>query len=329
MAAPELQFSRRVALGAAAFGGLAVGGAVAPAAAEGPPEPGPKVWMDMDQKALGAAFDQSVWAPDLPRLVRRFQTNSAQMRERIGQPTRFAYGPAVVERIDLYKTAKLSAPILVLIHGGAWRSATAADYAFPAEMVTAAGAHFLALDFAAIQDVGGDLGVLVDQVRRALIWTHAKAASFGGDPGRIFVVGHSSGGHLAGVMLTTDWTALGLPGDLIKGGICIGGLFDLTPVRLSPRAAYINFSDTMVEAFSPIRHLDRLAAPVALLSGTDESPEYQRQSKAFADAAQAAGRSATLIKGIGYNHFEMMETAANPFGVAGRAILARMGLGWR
>jgi arylformamidase len=288
--------------------------------------PGPKVWLDLDQHALDAAYDQSVWAPNLIQVTTRYISNSQAMRARLGPPMTLAYGPRRAERLHVYRTPEPHAPIFVFIHGGAWRSATAEDYAFPAEMITAAGAHFVGVDFDWVQDVDGDLDILAVQLRQALAFVHGQAPRFGGDRDRIFVGGHSSGGHLTAVMLTTDWAALGLPPDLIKGAISLSGVYDLRPVRLSSRSRYIRFTDAMVAALSPLQHVDRIGAPIVLAVGSYDSPEIKRQAQAFADALQGAGRPMQMLKGEGYNHFELMETAANPFGVAGRALLAQMGL---
>jgi arylformamidase len=135
-----------------------------------------------------------------------------------------AYGSAEVERLDIYRTARALAPVFVFIHGGAWRSGRSKDFAGPAEMFLAAGAHYVVPDFAWVQDVGGSLMVLADQVCRAVAWVYRNAAQFGGDPNRLYLGGQSSGGHLAAVALTTDWQRdFGLPGDIIKGGMCISG----------------------------------------------------------------------------------------------------------
>lgn len=148
------------------------------------------------------------------------------------------------------------------------------------------------LDFAWVQDVGGNLLTLAQQVRRAVAWVYRNAQQFGGDANRIYVSGHSSGGHLAGVLLTTDWQRdFKEPANIIKGGLCSGGIFDLKPVRLSSRSEYINFTDSVEEALSPQRHLDLLNAPVIVAYGTLESPEFMRQSREFAAAVQADGKT--------------------------------------
>ena len=168
---------------------------------------------------------------------------------------------------------------------------------------------------------------MAEQVRQAVAWVRRNAQSFSGDPERIYVSGHSSGGHLAGIILTTDWRKnFDLPTDTVKGGLCCSGMFDLKPVRLSARSSYVKFTDEMEQALSSQRHLDKLNAPVIVAYGTLETPEFQRQSRDFVAAVKAAGKSAQLLVGEGYNHFEMAETLANPYGLLGRAVLELMKL---
>src|SRR5271156_515141 len=259
------------------------------------PEKGPPVFLNYDQAALDAAYDQAAYAPNREQLIKRRIRDSELARHRIGEPERLAYGPAEIERLDIYRTGRDAAPVFVFIHGGAWRSGRSRDYAVPAEMFGAAGAHYVVPDFAWVQDVGGSFMVLADQVRRAIAWVYDNAAHFGGDPNQLYVGGQSSGGHLAAVALMTDWPRdFGLPADMIKGGMCISGMYDLTPVRLSARNKYVEFDDAMVAALSPIRHLDRLHAPLIVAYGTCETLEFQRQNREFAAAVRAAGKSVQL-----------------------------------
>jgi arylformamidase len=316
---------RRIVLGAGAAGALL---AMAPALAQQPAQrvKGPRVWLDMDQAELDDAYDQSVYAPNQRQVTGRYATNSEAVRARLGTPRRFAYGPTPAEGLDVYTTQRANAPVNVFIHGGAWRVGAARDYAFPAELFVQAGAHFVVPDFAPVQELGGDLMAMAGQVRRAVAWVHRNAKTFGGDPGRIYVSGHSSGAHLAGVVLITDWRKdFDLPPDTVKGGLCCSGMFDLKPVRLSARSRYVKFTDEMEDALSAQRHLDRLNTPLILAHGTFETPEFQRQSRDFAAAAKAAGKPVQLLVAQGYNHFEIIETLASPYGLLGRAVLEQMG----
>src|SRR5271169_828145 len=288
---------------------------------------GPLVFLDYDQTALDAAYDQAAYAPNREQLIHRRHSDSAATCTRIGAPERIPYGKADIEKLDIYRTACDRGPIFVFIHGGAWRGGHARDYAVPAEMFGAAGSHYVVPDFSWVQDVGGSLMVLADQVRGAIAWVYRNATRFGGDPSRIYVGGQSSGGHLAAVALTTDWQQeFDLPADVIKGGMCISGMYDLAPVGLSKRSAYVAFDDATVESLSPLRHLDQLRAPLVVAYGTGETPEFQRQNREFAAAVAAAGKPVRLLVGEHYNHFELPETLGNPYGLLGRAALELMGL---
>ncbi|HVV61165.1 MAG TPA: alpha/beta hydrolase [Pseudolabrys sp.] len=294
----------------------------------GPPQhaQGTSVWMNMDQVELDAAYDQSSYAPLLRQIIKRYASSSAATRARLGNPIRAGYGSTPVEALDIFKSKKSNAPVFVFIHGGAWRSGASKDYAFPAELFVNAGAHYVALDFTNVIEAKGDLTVMADQVRRAIVWTHKNAASFGGDANRLYIGGHSSGGHLCGVALTTDWKEFGAPDDMIKGGLCMSGMYDLKPPRLSARSSYIKFTDAMEQALSSQRHIGNLRAPVICTYGTNETPEFQRQNRDFAAAVKAAGKPVELVEAADYNHFEMCESLGNPYGPNGRAALKMMNL---
>jgi arylformamidase len=317
--------NRRTFLHAAA----AAGGAAAFRRARAQPAPAansPPVWLDLDQKALDDAYDQSTWATNGKQVLERYAALSDDVRARLGAPQRFAYGATPVEALDVYR-ARPGAPIQIFIHGGAWRSGTAKEWAFPADMFVHRGAHFVIPDFVSVTDAGGNLSAMAEQVQGAIAWTYRNAERFGGDRKRIFVSGHSSGGHLAGVALTTAWKRLGLPADTVKGGVLLSGMYDLKPVRLSARSRYIDFDDATEDALSPERHLDRLHARLVIAYASLDSPEFQRQSRDYAAAVKAAGKPVELLVAHGYNHYEAPETLGNPYGLVGRAALAQMGLG--
>jgi arylformamidase len=316
-----------LAAGAAASAAIAAGASasaqpVAPARVKGPP-----VWFDMDQKALDDAYTQAVYAPNAAQVVARCHRNSELARERLGVPKRLPYGPTPIEALDFYATKAANAPINVYVHGGGWRSEFAKHNAAQAEMLVNAGAHLAVLDFNSVIETGGDLMIMADQIRRGVVWLYRNARSLGGDPDRIYVSGHSSGGHWVGVLLTTDWQRdFGVPPTMIRGGVAGSGMFDLKPVRLSVRSSYVKFTDDAEESLSAMRHLDKLVAPVAVVYGDAETPEFQRQSRDFAAAVRTAGKPVSLSVMEGYNHFEVWEQLANPYSLFGRALLDQMNL---
>ena len=284
-----------------------------------------KVFLDYDQAALDRAYDQPSWAPNMQEVLTRRAAAGDAVRARLGAPRRLAYGSTPIEQLDVYVTSRITAPVMVFLHGGAWRGGDARSQAFAAETFVRAGAHFVVPDFATVMDIG--LDGMVAQVRRAVAWVASNAASFGGDTTRIYVGGHSSGGHLASNVLITDWASdFGLPADVVKGGLCMSGLYDMKPVRLSKRSSYVKFTDAMEDAMSSRRHIERLRAPIIVTYGTYETPEFQRQSRDFAAAVKSAGKPVELVEAPNYDHFEMCETLGHPYGPNGRAALRLMKL---
>jgi arylformamidase len=322
----DRDIDRRTLLASAAAG--AVIGSAMPASAQTPArQKGPLVWLDMDQKELDDAYDQAVYAPNAELVNKRYRANSEAVRARLGPPKRLAYGQTAIEGVDLYPAKQGNAPINVFIHGGAWRGGAAKDHAIFADLFTNAGAHYLAVDFNNVLETNGDLMPMADQVRRAVAWVYKNAQSFGGDPQRLYISGRSSGAHLGGVVCVTDWEKdFGLPRDVVKGALLSSGMYDLKPVRLSKRSTYVKFTDEMEHALSAQRHLDKLNTPLVLAYGTLETPEFQRQTREFAAAVKAAGKPVQVLVGQYYNHFEMPETLASPYGLLGRAVLEQMKL---
>ena len=268
-----------------------------------------QVFLDYDQDELDRAYDQQIWAPNRDAVITRNALASEAVRARIGSPLTFAYGPTAVETLDVYRTECLNAPVMILLHGGAWRSGSARDYAFAAETFVKAGAHHVVPDFATAMDVG--LDGMVAQVRRAVAWVRMHAADFGADPERLYLAGHSSGAHLAACALTR----LEFP----KSALLVSGVYDLLPVRLSARNEYLRIDEQLEHEYSPIRHVERIKSPVTVAWGENEGAEFFRQSKEF---AQKLG--APTVVGGGLNHFEMIETLADPRSPLARAALTML-----
>lgn len=281
----------------------------------------PIIWGGMTQAELDRAYDQAAYAPNIGAVTARYSTNSEIARRHVGAPERIAYGAGAKSAFDFYRTAGDGAPLMIFVHGGAWRITTAADYAFLAPCFVDAGAHLAVLDFDWVQDRAGDLLPIADQITDAVAWIVAKAATLGADPARIHLAGHSSGAHMAAVALGRQAP------DAIAGALLASGMYDLEPVSFSARSAYVNFTAACVDALSPIRRPAKIPCPVLLAYGDLETPEFIRQSDAFAGSLNEVGRSAELLVGRHYNHFEIIETLANPHGLLGQAMLARMGLG--
>lgn len=280
------------------------------------------VFLGYTQDELDKAYDQRVWAPDAQAIIERYARDSAAVRTRM-PPRTERYGAGEAETLDIFAPPSAAkAPVMVFIHGGAWRALTKEDASAPAPTFVDAGCIYVALNFANIPAVR--LPDMAEQCRRALVWVHRNIARFGGDPDRIHVSGHSSGGHLCGVMLTTDWQRYDAPATLIRGGAALSGMYELYPVLLSARSAYVKVSADEAADLSAMRHLGRLSCPVIVAWGDRESPEFQRQGAEFATALAGMGRLRSRLVLSGLNHFEVPEALNTPGSGLAQAVLAMM-----
>ena len=237
---------------------------------------GPKVFLDYDQKALDDAYDQLVYAPNRDQIIARMIRNSALARERLGKPLRFSYGSSEVEALDVFRSrsgepgARLHPRRRVALPQRSRIFLCGGD----------ARARRRALRGAATSSAWsrpkGNLSRWRSRCAARSTGSAATPAASAATRQRIYVSGSSSGAHLAAVLATTD-----LP---VKGYVLTSGMYDLRGPRLSKRSAYVAFTDEMEEALSPQRHLSRIRAPIVLVYGTLETPEFQRQSRDFAAA---------------------------------------------
>jgi arylformamidase len=269
-----------------------------------------KVYLNYTQDELDKAYTQAAWAPNMKDVLARQSQASAKLRA-VMAPRTFSYGPSQDETLDVFVPETVKGPVHVHLHGGGWRALTKDDVSFPAPVFTNAGAIYVALNFSVIPAVR--LPEMVAQAQRAICWLHENARSFGGDPAQLHLSGHSAGGHMASVLLTTDWAAqFGLPADILKSGLLMSGSYDLDPVMLSIRSSYVKISKEEQSALSAVQHVEKIRAPVTLVYGSQETPEFQRQAVHFFDVLKQASKTAELIRIEGSNHFEVMDVFADP-----------------
>ena len=254
-----------------------------------------KVFLDYDQKALDDQYEQRVWVPHADDIIRRYGIASDAVRARIGEPRTERYGPSPVETLDIYGEGSKA---FVFVHGGAWKRQSKRENAFAAESIIAAGAAYVALDFALLPSV--TLPEMVAQVCRGIQWVHEHLSR------HVVVCGHSSGAHLGGCAVTRL--------ALVKSALLISGIYDLLPVRLSARNDYVRLDQELEHDYSPIRHLERIRCPVTVSWAEHEAAEFARQSREFAQKLRAPS-----LVGRGMNHFEIIETLADPASPLGQA----------
>jgi arylformamidase len=259
---------------------------------------------------------------DLNAVVARRKAAAMAADEEYPSIRAIPYGDGAAETLHLFlpRSAAARASVQMFIHGGFWMSMSAADFSFLARGFVPFGIALALLDYPLIPSVR--LGDIVGSCRRAVAFMHRQGRAHGINPDRIFISGNSAGGHLVAELLDRAWTrASRLPGDVIKGGAAISGLYDLRPVAASFRNADLHLDADEVTRFSPLRRRPQLAAPTIAAVGGDEMGEFQRQTADFAALARNAGAPMQHMVLPGTNHITViLDALAGPAAALNQAV---------
>lgn len=264
------------------------------------------------QEAIDAEYNLEA-VLDMSRYAAWFEATSQQARSTLDSRLAVRYGPTLDETLDIFPARRASAPVLVFIHGGWWRSLSRNEFSLVALGPVAHDITVVVIDYSLCPKV--DVAEITRQSRAAVAWVSANIADYGGDPERIFVAGHSAGGHQVGMLGVTDWAGeYGLGTQPIAGCIPISGLFDLRPFRFSWLQPKLLLTHETINRQSPLFHVENAPAhpPMLITLGGDESAEFHRQSAEFADAWRAAGGRVETLDQPERNHITAVEGFADP-----------------
>src|SRR5881409_1765600 len=263
------------------------------------------VFRDYDRAALDREYDNRAKVKDAPEWLERYARESAKARAEISCRLDVAYGPSPGETLDVFPApGSAPAPVHVFIHGGYWHRLDKADFSFVARGLLPAGAVVVVINYALIPTV--QMAELVSQCRASIAWVHRHAASFGGDPRRIFVSGHSAGGHLVAMLMSTDWGSEGLPADVIKAGCGISGLYDLEPIRLCYLNDVLSLTPEAARRNGPVHCPPPRSGPLLLTVGGLEGPEYHRQTEELAAVWRSRRLPCQTLDMPGLHHFSIL-----------------------
>lgn len=284
-----------------------------------------KVYRDYTQAELDRQYEHRSLVPDSDAFIARDEAESARILAAAEGRFDIPYGPHADQLLDVYLSGRAGlSPVVVFFHGGRWSRGGKASNIESLAMYNAAGIHFVSVGFTLIPDTTMD--GLVGQCRDAVAWLWRNANTFGGDPERLFVMGKSSGGHLAGMMVTTDWDAeRGVPPDVLKGGLLVSGMYDLEPVRLSFRNGFLHLDEDSAHRNSPIHHIPDSGCPLVVGYGSLETDEFQRQGRTFAAAWRDRGLPCELVVMEGRHHFSINADMKDPASALARPFLEMIG----
>ncbi|WP_282604877.1 alpha/beta hydrolase [Pelagibius sp. Alg239-R121] len=299
------------------------------------PSSGTKVFRDHDQAALDRQYNNRAAVPDFADVVAAWQQDSEAARSQLTCHLDLAYGEGARAKLDIFSAGSEPAgsepagtnaadnepgPVLVFIHGGYWQALDKSVFSCVAPLYADAGITVVNIGYPLCPDV--TMGEIVSHCRMALLWLSRNIGDYGGDPARIFLSGHSAGGHLSALLAGTDWTAEGGSDGLLKGVIPLSGLYELEPIRLSYLNEALHLTPGDVENYSPAAQTTTPACPLLLAVGGVETDEFRRQQRDY--AALLVGQGATLqsLELEGLNHFTIVEALRSPGTALSDAVLS-------
>jgi arylformamidase len=275
------------------------------------------------QEELDAQYNLTAMFPEAAARYEEFcWRESEDVRSELDHRLDVPFGPTLAEHVDLYPAGR---NVLVYVHGGFWCLRTSKEFGFVARGPVSQDVATVVTNYDLCPRVTID--EIVRQTRAAVAWTYENAASFGGDPGRIHVAGHSAGGHLVAMLLATDWEGeYGLPGDIIKGATAISGLYDLAPFPYTFLQPQLQLGHHQILRNSPILRIPDASPPLLVAYGENETDEFKRQSEEYLDAWSAKGLEGELLILQNKNHYEVIDGFLGAESPLCSAILQRMGV---
>ncbi len=274
--------------------------------------------MDRPADYYERQYNNRLMIPDAEAYTVRGIARSGAVRARLRSHLDVAYGPSARQRIDIFRAAQPDAPMLSFIHGGYWRSRDKTEFSYIAEPFVAAGITVVMPDYDLAPAVSVE--TIVKQMLAAHAWLYRHGREYGADPSRLFVAGHSAGGHLAAMMAAAKWedytgdgpgtVGARLPANLVKGACALSGVFDLMPILHFSFNQAIGLDAASAKAMSPITYSPVLPVPVYTAVGALESDEFKRQCRVLAEYWPHCVRGHLEVAGS--NHLGMPEALADP-----------------
>ena len=269
-------------------------------------------------------FNPRVSVPEFPQLAKVRAAQARQVRTSARSWLDVPYGSSPREKLDIYASEKPGGPVLVYIHGGYWRSGSKEDNCNFVPTFARRGATVVLVEYDLCPEV--TVTDIVRQTRSAIAWVYRNIRLYEGDPTKLFVAGHSAGGHLTAMALAHDWTQQGLTNEIIKGAVATSGVYDLEVVMKISVQEQVRMTPEIARLNSPFLNPPRVHCPVVVAVGAEEPRGWQQMSEAYFDYLKQQGLQVAYLVEPGANHYTMTEHLLDASRPLTQAMIKQMGL---
>lgn len=270
------------------------------------------LYRDFEYQAqIDAQYNPSLKLEDSSAPGRHYVQRSEQAREQLHCVLDLPYGPTREETLDIFPASVPNAPVFVFLHGGYWRALSSKEFSCIALGLQPLGITTVVVNYALCPFV--TLDEITRQVRAAVAWTYRNISSYGADPARMALGGHSAGAHLTAMSLQTGWAELyGLPQDPLVAAVLISGVYDIAPLRYSYLQPMIQLDDGIIRRNSPMWSVRPCSTPIWVNWGAEETPEFARQAHDFHAAWLLAGNFGDISPLANADHYRAIHGFESP-----------------
>lgn len=262
-------------------------------------------------------YDNRGRVPEHPEIFLRREREATAYRAampnaELGVP----YGPSPRQKFDFFPAADADAPIAMFIHGGYWSMGEPAMYSHLARGLNGNGVTVAIAGYDLCPNVS--VAAIIEELRAAAIALWRRYRS------RIFVYGHSAGGHLAVCVLATDWSTLAsdAPADLTPAACAISGIYDLAPLLKVSQNKELRLDERSAHAVSPLFWKVPPGRTLDVVVGSTESSEFLRQSRIIAERWRKCDGATRYEEAAGANHFTVIDPLADADSAMTRRVAA-------
>jgi arylformamidase len=278
------------------------------------------IYKKYNQEQLDLQYNNRYHVPDFETSLTRWETLSRLAEEKYRILKNIPYGTLSRETLDVFPSDHSHAKTLVFIHGGYWHLFDKASFYFIADAFARYGITTVVINYPLAP--ASSIDQIVTSCRKALSWLYENLGELHGDAEQIYVVGHSAGGHLAAMLMTSGDS----PGNrnVAKGVCTLSGVFNLMPIQLSGLNGVLQMDNTVAIRNSPFQLSPDESCPLIIAVGREETDEFRNQSEELYRSWENKSRSITHMEIPALNHFTILDSLHDVDSAAHKAICKLM-----